>query len=96
MEGKFVVRTVALNLRSSEYTASKVREVRGQLKISQALFAKLLGVSPKTVQAWEQGVVKPSGMARRFLDEIRLRPDYYRQRLADSIKPAPRGNRNGC
>ena len=35
--------------------------------MSQGAFAKLLGVSVRVVQSWEQGDKKPSGAARRLL-----------------------------
>src|SRR4051794_17473009 len=53
---------------------------------SQAVFARFLGVSRNTVRSWEQGVNAPSTMACRFLDEIRLNPAYWQQRLRDSAK----------
>jgi putative transcriptional regulator len=42
----------------------KVREKTG---LSQARFAKLLGVSVRTLQEWEQGRREPSGAARTLL-----------------------------
>jgi putative transcriptional regulator len=35
--------------------------------LSQARFAQLLGVSPRTLQDWEQGRRAPSGAARTLL-----------------------------
>jgi len=35
--------------------------------MSQALFARWLGVSPATVKAWEQGANSPKGPALRLL-----------------------------
>jgi DNA-binding transcriptional regulator YiaG len=52
---------------------------------SQAVFAKLLGVSLNTVRAWEQGVNHPSDMACRFLDEIRRDPAYWVRRLKEAV-----------
>jgi putative transcriptional regulator len=42
---------------------SPVVAVRMQSGLSQSLFAKLLGVSVRTLQEWEQGRRKPSGAA---------------------------------
>jgi putative transcriptional regulator len=36
--------------------------------MSQRLFAKALGVSIKTVEAWEAGINCPSGVAHRMLE----------------------------
>jgi len=43
---------------------AKTREKTG---LSQARFAQLLGVSPRTLQDWEQGRRVPSGAARTLL-----------------------------
>lgn len=58
-----------------------VLAIRTALGASQPVFASLLGVSPATVRAWEQGVNAPSGMASRFLAEVRADPDYWKARL---------------
>jgi DNA-binding transcriptional regulator YiaG len=58
--------------------------IRASLGASQPVFASLLGVSPATVRAWEQGVNEPSGMATRFLVEIRSNPDYWKARLKEA------------
>ena len=38
--------------------------------MSQEMFAKVMGVSKKTVEAWEAGTNKPIGTARRMLSLI--------------------------
>ena len=44
-----------------------VGAIREKTGLSQARFAKLLGVSPRTLQDWEQGRRAPSGAARTLL-----------------------------
>ncbi len=44
-----------------------VRVVREKSGLSQAAFAALLGVSPRTLQDWEQGRRRPTGPARSLL-----------------------------
>ena len=61
-----------------------VLAIRTALGASQPVFASLLGVSPATVRAWEQGVNTPSGIARRFLAEVRADPDYWKARLKEA------------
>src|SRR5438067_1975695 len=56
------------------FDAKAVKAVRAELGVSQPAFAALLGVATATVRAWEQGQKRPSGMARRFLAEIRRDP----------------------
>lgn len=48
-----------------------------QLNISQPKLALILGVKPKTVMAWEQGLKNPSGSARRLLDIMLLSPEVF-------------------
>ena len=44
-----------------------VGEIRERMRLSQAQFAVLLGVSVRTLQDWEQGRRTPSGAARTLL-----------------------------
>ncbi len=78
---RFTLRTVELDLELREFTATEVVKVREQLRASQGIFAKLLGVSIKTVQAWEQGNNPPSPTARRLLETIEANPEPWAQRL---------------
>ena len=43
--------------------------------MSQAVFARLLNVSTKTVQSWEQGVRTPSHASRRLLQIYSQHPE---------------------
>ena len=44
-----------------------VAEVRERTGLSQSEFARLLGVSVRTLQEWEQGRRAPSGAARTLI-----------------------------
>lgn len=44
-----------------------VAETRARVGLSQTEFARLLGVSVRTLQEWEQGRRAPSGPARMLL-----------------------------
>jgi putative transcriptional regulator len=48
-------------------TIPSVASIREKTGLSQATFAKLLGVSVRTLQEWEQGRRAPSGAARTLL-----------------------------
>ncbi|MDQ6959960.1 MAG: helix-turn-helix domain-containing protein [Mariprofundaceae bacterium] len=61
---------------------SPVAEARFKTGLSQAAFAKLLGVSKRTLQEWEQGRRKPSGAASALLKIAEKRPDVLREVLA--------------
>jgi len=58
-----------------------VRSVRRRMGMSQATFAAHFGVSPRTVQDWEQGHRAPSGPARAFLTVIDREPEAVRRAL---------------
>jgi putative transcriptional regulator len=79
----FTVRQVRRDMEPGKHTARSVCEIRRSLNVSQGVFARFLGVTPGTVQAWEQGRRKPLGTARRFLDEIGRDPDHWRGRLVE-------------
>ena len=48
-------------------TFPPVAETRARVGLSQSDFARLLGVSVRTLQEWEQGRRAPSGPARMLL-----------------------------
>ena len=48
-------------------TYPPVAQTRARVGLSQAEFARLLGVSVRTLQEWEQGRRVPSGPARMLL-----------------------------
>jgi len=50
---------------------SKLRLTRG---MSQSVFARMLNVSTKTVESWEQGARKPSHAALRLIQVFRQNP----------------------
>ena len=52
------------------FSAMDVKRIRARSRVSQAVFAEVLGINKSTVQHWEQGRKKPSGAARRLLDII--------------------------
>lgn len=49
------------------YSASEIKDIRQNTGLTQVMFAKYLGVSTKTVEAWESGRNHPSGTACRML-----------------------------
>jgi putative transcriptional regulator len=52
------------------YNAEQVKTLRNNLGFSQPYFSRLLNVSPKTVQSWEQGTRVPSQASARLLQLI--------------------------
>lgn len=70
------------NLRTHELKEPAPPQViRQRLRLSQAAFAGLMGVSLRTVQDWEQGRRKPSGPAEALLRIADQRPDVFLELL---------------
>jgi putative transcriptional regulator len=70
-KGKITLRTTVLMVEPTpEYDAKAVKRIRQNLKLPQRAFAKLCGVSNKTVEAWESGRNVPNGSARRLFELI--------------------------
>ena len=58
------------------FTASEIKEIRKNAGMTQVLFAKYLGVSLKTVEAWEAGRNQPNGTACRMLSITKKDPQF--------------------
>jgi len=56
-----------------------VAQIRESVGLSQQQFARLLGVSIRTLQEWEQGRRHPSGAARSLLAIAAHRPEVLRE-----------------
>jgi putative transcriptional regulator len=52
-----------------------IARIREKLNCSQAVFAMMLNISPKTVQAWEQGSREPSDAALKLLAVAKKHPE---------------------
>ncbi len=65
--GELTLKTVEVPEAPPEIDAKTLVALREAAEMSQAVFAKLLYVSAKTVQSWEQGVRVPSMTARRLI-----------------------------
>lgn len=65
------------------YDAASIKKLRVNLKLTQSSFAHIVGVTAKTVEAWEAGTNPPRGSARRLLEIIEKQPaiikDYIKQ-----------------
>jgi putative transcriptional regulator len=51
-------------------SSANIVRLRHRLNCSQSMFARLLNVSTKTVQAWEQGTRKPSDAALKLFPKL--------------------------
>lgn len=53
-----------------KYQAQEVKQIRQNLQLTQTSFANLMGVSRKTIEAWEAGTNIPQGSSQRLLEII--------------------------
>jgi putative transcriptional regulator len=74
---KVTMRTtkVALPKPAEKIQPEEVRKIRTQLKVSQAVFSRLLNVPVVTEASWESGRRNPSGAALRLLQIAKNEPE---------------------
>lgn len=59
-----------------QFTPQKIKEIRNKTGLTQVLFAEALGVSIKTIEAWESGKNHPNGPTCRLLSIINIDPSF--------------------
>lgn len=76
-KGNLALKTTRYPLPDSPpiFSGQEIFLLRRELKMSQGYFSRLLGVSAKTVQGWEQGLRKPNASALRLLQIIQTKPE---------------------
>ncbi|MGA9396557.1 MAG: helix-turn-helix domain-containing protein [Azonexus sp.] len=65
-------------VRVTTVEVSAATEARNRVGMSQSDFARLLGVSVRTLQDWEQGRREPSGAAKTLLRIASQNPEAIR------------------
>ena len=69
--GTAKLRTTVLEIEPTpRYDAKAVKKLRLEPRLPQRAFARVCGVSNKTVEAWESGRNEPNGSARRLFELI--------------------------
>ena len=58
-----------------------VKAIREKISLSQSEFARLFGLSKRTLEHWEHGRRVPTGPARAFLTVIAREPEAVRRAL---------------
>ncbi|MBR5096033.1 MAG: helix-turn-helix domain-containing protein [Treponema sp.] len=53
-----------------KYDNAQIKRIRNSVGMTQVLFASYMGVSCKTVEAWEKGVNHPTGSACRLISML--------------------------
>ena len=82
--GKINARKTKLSIKPvATYSNDDIKQIRQRTGLSQVLFAGSLGVSPKTVEAWENGRNRPEGASRRLLEIVRDDPGFLRRFQAE-------------
>ena len=67
-KGKGPARTITYTIDPVvELNKDQIREIRMEAQMTQSVFADYLGVSVKTVEAWERGRTHPTGPAYRLM-----------------------------
>jgi putative transcriptional regulator len=64
--------------RKTKVALSPIAEARNRLGMSQTELAALMGVSPRTLQDWEQGRRQPTGAAQTLLRVAIAHPEALR------------------
>jgi putative transcriptional regulator len=79
-QGKVQARKTKLSIKPvAAFNNSDIKRIRQKTGLSQVMFAGSLGVSPKTVEAWENGRNKPEGASRRLLEVVRDDPGFIKR-----------------
>ena len=63
-------------------TETDVALARRKAQLTQEQFAKLLGVSRRTLESWEQGAGRPSGAATSLIRLFIIDPQFVKESLA--------------
>ena len=77
-QGKITLKTrnVPLPEPPKSFPAEEIIRIRKQFGVSQAIFARVLGVARDTEISWEQGRRTPSGPALRLLEIAESHPEH--------------------
>ena len=76
-KGNLKAKTTKLTVEPVEsFQPDEIRSIRNSTGLTQLMFAKFMGVSVKTVEAWEAGRNHPEGAACRLLSMTRSDPAF--------------------
>jgi len=74
-KGEIKARTTVLSVTPTDtFAPEEIRRIRMDTGLTQIVFANYMGVSVKTVEAWESGRNHPKGAACRMLSLTRNDP----------------------
>ncbi len=76
-KGKLNAKAVTLSIQPVDsFAPEEIKKIRNSTGLTQVLFAKFIGVSVKTVEAWESGRNHPEGAACRLLSMTQSDPTF--------------------
>lgn len=92
LESRFIIHDIEPQAaKENGRPGDQVRTLRTDvLKVSSEVFARFLGVSPRTLRSWEDGTRSAGPVARRFLEEIAADPKHWRGRMKKVAESASR------
>lgn len=61
-------------MKDTEFTPERIKALRAQLGLSQAKFARALGLSLAAIRHWEQGIRTPDGATSKLLRILEQHP----------------------
>ncbi len=59
-----------------DFTPEEIKKTRLAAQMPQWMFAQVIGVSQKSVEAWEGGRSRPDGAARRMIGLLNANPRF--------------------
>jgi len=59
------------------FTPEEIKTIRRNANMTQSIFAACMGVTKKSIEAWEGGRSVPDGAARRTLGLVQKNPMYF-------------------
>ncbi|MFD1988383.1 helix-turn-helix domain-containing protein [Paenibacillus nicotianae] len=63
------------------YSKEDIKRIRLNMTLTQKTFAQTIGVSVKTIEAWERGINSPNGSASRLLELMDQKPDVVKEHI---------------
>ena len=75
-EGKITLRRFKVPVpQQTTLAPDEIRKIRDKLKLSRAVFARLLCTNVRTLEGWEQGRTRPNAQAVALMKLVNSRPE---------------------
>jgi len=78
------VKKTCLIVKSVEYFYNDdIKQIHQRTGLRQVMFTVCFGISPKTIEAWENGRIKPKGSSCRLLEIVSDKPRFLKRFQVD-------------